>query len=184
MVDRRTDRIRARYATGADIGGTRLQRAKAQKSEGLEDPYMPHRNRPFSEHVAEWIAELRQLDRDDVYVGLCESRMARLIDECGWPTLASVTPDSFIAWRKTATSTVGKAAKRGSNVKPMGARTQNHYLDAARAFCKWAIKRKRMATNPLSDVSTVETAGKLLRQRKALIENEITALLEAVPSRH
>jgi len=41
-----------------------------------------------------------------------------------------------------------------------------------------------MATNPLSDVSTVETAGKLLRQRKALIENEITALLEAVPSRH
>jgi integrase len=162
----------------------RLERSKAQGSEGLEDPYKLHRKRRLAEHVAEWIAELRQLRRDDVYVGLCESRMARLIAECAWETLADISADKFIKWRETATSTVGKARKKGSNVKPMGARTQNHYLETVRAFCKWAMRRKRMANHSLADVSPVETAGQLRRQRRALTEDEIDSLLGAVPPRH
>lgn len=164
--------------------GARLERAKAQGAEGLDDPYKPHRNRRLLEHVGDWIAELRQLGRDDVYVGLCESRMARLIEECKWDALSSMSAESFIQWRQTAAVEVGKAKKRGSNVKPMGARTQNHYLETVRAFCRWAMKRKRMAAHPLADVSPVETAGQLRRQRRALTEDELTALLAVVPARH
>lgn len=162
----------------------KLERSKAQGAEGLTDPFKAHRRRPLAEHVANWIAELRQLGRDDVYVGLCESRMARLIADCRWENLTSISAESFIQWRETATATVGKAAKKGSNVKPMGARTQNHYLETLRAFCRWAMRRKRMATHPLADVSPVETAGHLRRQRRALTENEIAALLAAVLPRH
>lgn len=164
--------------------GARLEKAKARGAEGLDDPYKSHRNRRLKEHVADWIAELRQLGRDEVYVRLCESRMARLIDECGWATLGSISADGFIRWRQTATSTVGKAAKRGTNVKPMGARTQNHYLETLRTFCGWAMRRKRMSAHELADVSPVETAGQLRRQRRALTDDQITALLGAVPPRH
>jgi len=164
--------------------GAKLERAKAQGAEGLDDPYKAHRNRRLSEHVADWIAELRQLGRDDVYVGLCESRIARLIAECDWKTFSSINADSFIRWRATATSTVGHSAKRGANILTMGARTQNHYLETVRAFCKWSIKRKRLAVHPLADVTPVETAGQLRRQRRALTQNEITALLSAVHARH
>ncbi len=162
----------------------RLEKAKAQGSEGLEDPYKAHRKRRLSEHVADWIAELRQLGRDDVYIRLCEFRMGRLIEECAWGTLANISADDFIRWRETATSTVGTAKEKGSNVKPMGARTQNHYLETLRAFCRWAMRRKRTAAHPLAEVSPVETAGQLRRQRRALTEDEITALLAAVPARH
>jgi integrase len=66
----------------------------------------------------------------------------------------------------------------------MGARTQNHYLTTAVTFCRWAVKRKRVASHPLADIAPVETAGKLTRQRRALTEDEVTALLAAVPARH
>src|SRR5436305_1184620 len=51
--------------------GAKLERQKAQGEQGLIDLYKAHRNRPLVEHVADWIAELRQLGRDSVYVGLC-----------------------------------------------------------------------------------------------------------------
>lgn len=162
----------------------KLERAKAQGEEGLIDPYKIHRKRHLSEHIADWITELRQLGRDHVYVGLCEARMARLIADCGWDTLAGIDAAGFIKWRETATVTVGTAKKKGSNVKPMGAKTMNHYLTTARSFCLWAIKRKRIAVNPLADTEGVETAGQLRRERRALHDEEITALLSAVHSRH
>jgi hypothetical protein len=46
------------------------------------------------------------------------------------------------------------------------------------------VKRKRMAANPLAELRGVETAGKLRRERRALTDDEIVALLAAVPERH
>jgi integrase len=162
----------------------RLEKAKAQGAEGLTDIYKAHRGRPLLEHVADWVAELRQLGRDDVYIGLCEFRMGRLIADCGWGTLEAIAPERFICWRQIATVVVGHSAKGGGSAKPMGARTQNHYLTTAITFCHWAVKRKRMALNPMTDVESVETAGQLRRQRRSLTEDEITALLAVVPARH
>src|SRR3954463_10728581 len=107
--------------------GAKMERAKARGEVDLVDLYKPHRGRPLPQHVADWIAELRQLGRDDVYVGLCESRMERLLKECGWLLLGDINPDPFIRWRETAMATVGHAKKTGTNVVRMGARTQNHY---------------------------------------------------------
>ena len=162
----------------------RLERSKAQRAEGLEDPYKQHRGRPLAEHVADWVAELKQLGRDDVHVGQCAFRMGRLIEECGWATLGAITVESFLRWRQTATSTVGTAAKKGSNVRPMAAKTRNHYLATARAFCRWAVRRKRAAAQPLAEVSPVPTAGQLRRERRSLTEEEIIRLLAVVPARH
>src|SRR5207253_10320253 len=85
---------------------------------------------------------------------------------------------------QTATAVVGHSKKRGGNIQPMGARTQNHYLTTAVTFCRWAVKRKRVASHSMVDVSPVETAGQLRRERRSLTENEILSLLAAVPARH
>jgi integrase/recombinase XerC len=162
----------------------KLERAKAQRAEGLEDPYKAHRKRPLAEHVGDWIAELRQRGRDDVYVRACEARMTRLIAECGWSTLGAINLESFLRWRQTATSTVGTSAKPGANVQPMSAKTRNHYLAAGQAFCRWAVRRKRTDVQPLSDVSPVSTAGQLRRERRSLTEVEVGRLLAVVPARH
>ena len=164
--------------------GAKLERAKAKGEQGLIDPYKPHRNRPLAEHVTDWTDELRQLGRDEMYVDPCRSRMNRLIKECGWALLGDISPDAFIRWRETATATVGHARKAGTNVVPMGARTQNHYLETLRCFCRWAVRRKRMPTNPMSDVAKVEIVGQLRRERRALAEGELINLLGVVKPRH
>src|SRR5829696_8995789 len=87
--------------------GAKMERAKARGEVNMVDFYKPHRGRPLAEHVGDWVAELRQLGRDDVYVRLCESRMARLLKECGWNLLGDINPDAFIRWRATAKATVG-----------------------------------------------------------------------------
>src|SRR5260370_1009986 len=49
--------------------GAKMERAKARGEVDMVDMYKPHRVRPLAEHVADWIGELRQLGRDDVYIG-------------------------------------------------------------------------------------------------------------------
>lgn len=185
VVDGRTRCFKGYSDKGASLQlGAKLERSKAQGAESLEDPFKVHRGNPLANHVADWIAELRQLGRDEQYIAPCKARMERLIAECGWRTLSAISADSFIRWREMAVSTVGTSKVKGSNVGPMGARTQNHYLEALRTFCRWAIKRKRLGLNPIADVGPVETTGKLRRQRRALTESEIAALLAVVPQRH
>src|SRR3954454_8578398 len=46
------------------------------------------------------------------------------------------------------------------------------------------MKRKRVAANPVADVAMVETVGQLRRERWALRENELIALLRVVKPRH
>src|SRR5438874_11901958 len=58
--------------------GAKLERAKAQGDQGLIDPYKPHRKSRLAERVADWTAELRQLGRDDLYVGPCKAGLLRL----------------------------------------------------------------------------------------------------------
>jgi len=163
---------------------SRLERDKARGEMGMLDVYKAHRQRPLAEHIADWITELRQLGRDDVYLGQCESRLVRMQKECGWALLGEISSSAFIRWREKATATVGTAAKVGTNVVPMGARTQNHYLEALGCFCRWAIKRKRMPSNPVADVTPVETVGKLRRERRALTPEELTELLSILKPRH
>ena len=66
----------------------------------------------------------------------------------------------------------------------MSERTQNHYLETLRCFCRWAVKRKRMPADPVAEVPTVETVGKLRRERRALSEEDLIALLGVVRPRH
>ena len=164
--------------------GATLERAKARGEQGLVDPFKAHKARPLAEHVGDWIAELRQLGRDNQYVAPCKARMERLAKECGWGKLADINADSFCKWRETAMSTVGHAAKPGSNVVPMGPRTQNHYYETLRTFCRWCVKRERMPLNPAAVIEKVDETQDVRRARRALGEDDLAKLLGVVPELH
>ncbi len=147
-----------------------LERAIARGENGLVDPFAAHKGRSITDHLADWITELRQAGRGSIYIGLCESRIKRLVADCGWKTLKSISADAFIAWRD----------KPGK----LGPRTINHYLTTLRSFCVWCVRRKRMATNPVSDIEPVIESGDVRRARRALHEGEVMRLLAALPAEY
>jgi predicted DNA-binding transcriptional regulator AlpA len=88
-----------------------LERALARGERGLVDPFGAHRGRPLAEHMADWVASLRERGKDDRYVAPCEARVTRLAAECGWRTLADIDANAFDRWRETATSNVAHNRK-------------------------------------------------------------------------
>jgi integrase len=199
-LEKRNGKYRVAYRVGRRVRRTvaytdkaasqamlvRLNKALAQGEEGLTDPFADHRNRSISEHLADWIAEIRQTGCTQYYSEQCDGRISRLIRECGWKFLADITTDSFIAWRQTAKSEIAHNRKDKSKAQPvaMGSRTQNHYLVTLISFCRWCVRRGRLATNPLTDAAKVDQAGDVRRGRRALAEDEVTALLAAVPTEY
>ena len=167
--------------------GAKLERDKARGEQGLIDPFKKHRRRKLSEHVADWITELRQLGRDDMYIAPCKARMERLAEECGWNALADISADSFIQWRETATSNADhnrKEPDQNSSRAMLSPRAKNHYFATLRTFCLWCVKRKRMGGNPVSDVEKVDETADVRRQRRALSADELSRLLDAVPDHY
>lgn len=166
--------------------GAKLERAKARGDQDLLDPYGPHNKRLLAEHLADWIKTLRQLGRAEMYVAPCESRLKRLAKECGWIKLRDITGDSFSTWRETADDRADH--NRKSNVtrttRPLSPSAKNHYLATLNTFCRWCIKRKRMAANPIADVEKVDETADVRRERRALTAEELTALLDAVPKHY
>ncbi|MCL2646821.1 MAG: hypothetical protein FWD61_07420 [Phycisphaerales bacterium] len=191
-IGRKTIRIKAytdKAASQAML--TRYNKERAKKKEGLTDPYAEHRHRPLSEHVGDWINDLRQLRRAKGYVRTVEGRMERLVKECRWKLLEDIDADSFADWREKAMGEYGHNAKdkkllkqAKENPTPMSPTTKNHYLGAVRAFCLWCVKRKRMEANPIGELEKLDVSEDVRRGRRAITEEELRRLLAAVPERY
>jgi integrase len=158
----------------------RYEKAKAHGAEGLIDPFEQHKCRPLTEHLSDYVADLRALGRDTKYVYNCEMRLTKLIIACGWRVLTDITADSFGAWR--AMPVKQRAAE--SVDRKIGPRTLNQYLEVLRTFCGWCVKRKRIGSNPIADVEKVEESGDVRRARRALTPEEVSRLLVEVPAHH
>ena len=150
----------------------KLEKAASWGREGLLNPFQEHEARPLAEHQADYIAELTTLRRDELYIYNQGKRLDILRDECEWKATGNITADSFELWRNKA------KLKKGENKKTLAPRTLNQYLDTARGFCNWLMKRGRMASNPLAKVEKIW--GEAQRKRRALGEDEIAKLLAAV----
>ena len=116
----------------------------------------------LSLHVEEFIADLTTLGRSAIYRRLVNSRIRRLIRECGWKNVGDITVDHFTAWR----SRQSKAAPK----------TLNDYLDAVSAFLNWMERQGRIAANPLTNVPPVDKRGKQ-GKRRAFSNEEFDRLL-------
>ena len=118
--------------------------------------------RPMSEHLKDFLADLKVMGRSAIYLRQINTRNTRLFEECKWRFAKEITSDQFTAWR----------AKQEN----LSAKTLNEYLNAVTALLNWMIKHKRIVANPLTDVGKVNLKGQQQR-RRALSDEELQKLL-------
>lgn len=168
----------------------KLELAEARGEVGMLNPHKASFARAVTEHIGEYIANLRATGRSDEYAYIAKQRLDRIVQECGWDSLKQIDANSFIRWREAAKD----------NPRPMGfrtigkkrtasAETLNQYLDTARAFTNWCATNGRMPGVPsgngkmvavaLAGVGKVDGADR--RLRRALSDENVVKLLGAVP---
>jgi integrase len=118
--------------------------------------------RSLSEHVSDFVKDVLARGKTEKYAGVLEVRLNRLIAECGWKQVSSVTADSFVTWRTR---------------QKMAPKTFNEYLNAISGLLNWMRRQARIAANPLQVVGKVETRGRDTRERRALTDAEMRKLL-------
>src|ERR1017187_4669303 len=148
----------------AEKNRTDLLRVKEHERAGL----MPSRivrdaaQRKLTEHLQDFLADLRAKGRDGHYISDVSHYNEVLIGDCGWVFPQDVSANSFVRWR----STQGKAQK-----------TLNEYLTSAKGILTWLVAQERIPINPLRTVTKGETRGREVRPRRAYTDFEFAALL-------
>jgi integrase len=105
-------------------------------------------------------------------VGNKRSQITRFIDEAKATRLADPEINKAEAHLMRVTATPQPSGK------PTGNRTVNQHRNTLVTFCNWL--RKRLASNPLSDLPRLNEESDLRRVRRATLETEL-ALLFGVP---
>ena len=119
--------------------------------------------RPLTEHLAEFLADLKARGRCRSHIAHTRQRLPRMFNECGWHRLRDVTADGFSNWR----------VKQDR----LSAKTCNEYLGHAKAFFNWMERQGRITHNPLRAVGKAETRGKETFKRRALSREELLRLI-------
>jgi integrase len=147
-----------------------LLREKQHERDGLilAKPLRDAAQRKLTEHLEDFLGDMRRRGKSEKYLANLEHRNGTLISGCGWDTAKDVSSDSFQTWRR------GQA--------DLSAKTVNDYLEAVRCFFNWLTKNGRVLVNPLASVEKVRTVGQETRQRRAFSNEEMHQLLAVVPA--
>ena len=120
------------------------------------------RKAPRRELLADYIAEMTSQRRDGRYVKGTMAQLERLTGETRWRTLADVTSDSFLSWRRANAT--------------LSAKTLNEYRGSALKFLDWLVGQERLAANPLGKVGKIDGRNDIKRERRAYTLEELGRL--------
>src|ERR1700722_13463143 len=124
---------------------------------------------PLLDHLKDYLADLSAMGRDPEYIYIVDKQIRKLLQECRWTALPSVTSDSFLKWRSRQR---GKAPK-----------TLNDYLASLSGLLRWMERNERLEKNPLRLVQKVQTNGRQGRHRRAFTHEEMQRLLAIAGTR-
>lgn len=150
--EREADRVRAGVITTAE---TRI---------------VEHRRSDIRQHFGDYVATRKAQGR------CCRPadtlrQLTRVADDCGFGSLADVTPDAFGRW-------LAEQADAG-----LSAATRNRYRAAWLGFLNWSVRVGRLLSNPLATVGKADEGADVRRERRALTEAELLRLLDVARRR-
>ncbi len=119
---------------------------------------------PIVEQLTEFEESLS--DNSPQYVKLTMGQVRRTIEGCGFKTLADIEPEA-----------VQKYLRSRRKDEKTGHRTYNQYLQAFGTFCNWCVTTRRLLTNPMLGVETLNTAVDVRHARRALSAEEVSQLI-------
>src|ERR1035437_588060 len=174
--DMPVDRWKSLGATDLQVANKQAQefiQEREREAAGILEPKLGRdaAERPLVEHLNDYESDLLKrgrAGRGGRGARLLKSRILRLMKDCGWKLSASITADSFIAWRNRQTDS---------------ARTLNHYLQGMISFLNWLERGGRIKFNPLKNVSKVDGRGQKKRVRRAFTDDELRRLIQGSGSR-
>jgi len=137
-----------------------------EKEAGRLDPFAEHRARSISEHVEDYMNHLRNLERSYVHIHNTESRINRIIKECGFKNLDDI--DSV---------KVENCLRRWRDEEGLGIGTSNHYTRAIKMFELFLLNHGRIPRKKLGILKPLRNTEPR-RQRRALQDEEVERLLQ------
>ena len=153
------------------------EKVRAGVLSSVESEMSKHRDTPLSDHIDEYITHQAAKGVHPQRVKNTKSRLQRLAEQCNLRRLTDISADALERWM------LDKAEHDDRTKKPMGAGARNGYREAAIGFGNWLVTKKRMPTNPFSDVPKADANVDCRRKRRALNEEELRRLLDVARRR-
>ena len=116
--------------------------------------------------IDEFIGNKEQVGRAEDYTRIMAGRLNTLAQECHWRTLADITAQSFLDWR------------RGRKECP---KTLNEYLGSVKRLLVWVRKNYGLPIAALDGVEYIDERGQETFERRALTLQEAQRLLDVAP---
>jgi integrase len=147
---------------------------------GLLDPERVAVSKPLSEHLEEFGKALAAKGSTPKQVEQVKSRAKKIIDGCGFRFLGDISASKVMEHLNGLRADT--ETKRG-----IGAQTFSFYVQAIKQFCRWMVKDRRAANNPVSHLEGLNVRTDRRHDRRALTDAELRKLLtaaEAGPDRY
>jgi integrase len=177
-VARNGKREKVTLFTDKSVSERELRRLQTEADQEMQNPAgtrrRKHGQRPLSDHVAEYMTDLRRTTKNPEHHRISEWMLGRLVSVAGWQRLNDISQASMEAALKTLSS----------GEKPATVSYQNGFIKRAKAFCRWCVP-DRLVENPLEKMKRGSTVrAKKNRARRSGTDAEIAALMAAVPKQY
>jgi site-specific recombinase XerC len=131
-----------------------------------EEELLAKRRKPVSEHLAAFEQSLT--DNTPKHVQLVMTRVRRIINGCGFATLAQLNAEFAENW-----------LRQFAKEEDLGNRTYNHYLQALYEFGAWLLQTRRLPVNPFDGIKRRNAEVDIRHRRRALTTGDVEKLVNA-----
>lgn len=157
--------------TATEQQAAKREREAALATSGLALVDDAHLSAPFADHLQAYLDDLERAGCSEKHCSMTGTRLQNMAGEGGWLTLSLISPESL-------TNFLVKMKRHNAAPK-----TMNNYISAAKAFLTWCVQQRRLAANPLANVTRTKDIEKKYRRRALTLEEARRLLSVAGPRR-
>ena len=155
---------------------TDVEKVKSGIITSQEKDVASHAAKPLARHLRDYMGHLgrkrlRGRKVSKAYRVNIEGRLTRLFEECKFGRIRDISRETTEKWLDLAEDA------------DLSAATRNEYLTSLSAFCNWAVKTGRLASNPVTGIGKADASSDRRRVRRALTVDEVARLLDAARRR-
>ena len=132
------------------------------------DPFAEHRERPLTEHLADFRKSMEAKNRSAQHVKQTVNRTTALCDGCGFKVFDDIRALSIENW-------LVEQRKRSD----FGVKTTNYYIKAVKQFARWMVRNKRAAENPVAHFAELNADVDVRVERRAISPDGFDRLVKA-----
>ena len=154
--------------TASEQGAAQLQKEIELAKAGVIDRYKEHRNKPLTEHLADFRQALLAKGNTPEYVETVLARATRIVEGCKFRFWGDIQPSKVERY-------VSDLRNSGEGIS---AQTFNFYLQAIKQFARWMVQDGRAGESQLQHLKGLNVRTDRRHDRRPLEPDEMRRLLE------